>query len=764
MIDSYIKIPDNVGTSFEIVDNNIVLGPAQATYVGLSASDINYYIPYYIKNLLTTGVTEWETGIGKVVSTTIVQRIQVSSSSNNNNFVFFSSGGVKTFFVYPNTYSSNIAYNNLISTTGIFLVEDIRATYAVNLSSSNASGLLPQASGNNGLIVDFKVVDRNNFNLNIIPTGSNLIEGNNQLVLDYDDAYTSLISDGQNWIQLKDNIQIDNSVSSSGTPQGDNGSVQYKVNSTTFGGSEIYYDSTNKALLIGSSLSSNADIVISPSGNTIINKNKRPVDFIVNGSGTKNLTFNSSGKLGINLPTGVIPQTLIHAVGTACDTHIKLENRSSCSVPKLTLYHKPSTSLDNNSDISSIHLAAKNSSGSETDYVQLKGVALSVNSTSTTGLFTVNVNSNNSMFNCISASPTGILLKNTSQQLLVSESGVISNTFITNSGLKISYISNTGNILTLGSGSILQDSGYSVDSLEEIQNKASLSGAIFSGNIACPKIISPSSSGNFIDFDNLNIVGSWKIGGNNIISADTSSSSDEGKILTHTGSGVIWKTFNEYNFLWSGEDISWKKYLTRNCNIQNNADVVSLADTGLSSEYSLGDTVKISISGLNYYRTIDQISESNGYTNIVLDSNLPSIGVATIISVSKGGYLDISTDSSGAPGISAQTVISSRPGLDTSFNIRQNDINFKVYGSSPVPALFINSVPSNSLDNTIPVIINNNSANIISQNNNLNRYASLSISGYLYTDNIKIGTSAVPSGYILTSTLPNGNLALLLMS
>lgn len=755
MIDSYIKIPDNVGTSFEIVNNNIILGPPESTYVGLSISDVNYYIPYYIKNLLTNGQTEWEAGIGKVLSTTIVERIQVSSSSNNNNFVFFTSGGTKTFFVYPNTYSINTAYNNLINVSGTFNVEDIRATYIVDLSSSNASGILPPSSGNKGLIVDFKIIDRNNSNLNVVATGSDLIQGESELVLDYDNAYTSLISDGQNWIQLKDNVQIDNSVPSSGTPQGDNGSLQYKINSTTFGGSEIYYDVPNKALLLGSL--SNADTVISSSGNTIFNRNKRSVDFIVNGSGTKNLSFNSYGKLGINIPTGVAPQAIIHAIGTACDTHIKLENRSSCSVPKLTLYHKPSTSLENNSDIASIHLAAKNSTGSETDYVQLRGSVLSPNSLSTTGLFSVDINSNNNMFNCISASPTGILLKNTTQQLSISQSGIVSNVFIVHSGLKIPYITNTGNILTMGSGSLLQDSGYSIESLGELQNKASLSGAIFSGNITCPKIVSPLSTGNFIDFQNLNIVGSWKIDGNNVISADTSASSDEGKILTHTGSGVVWKTFNEYNFLWSSEDISWKKYPVRNCNIQNNADVVSLAVTGLSNEYSANDTVKINISGSNYYSNISQISESNGYTNIVLTSAVPSTGTATIISVSKGGYLDLSADSSGAPNISPQTIISTRPGLDTSFNVRQNDINFKVYGESPVPALFIQSFPTSGLDNTVPVIINDNSPNIISQNNNLNRYASLSISGYLYTDNIKIGKSTVPSGYILTST--SGNIA-----
>lgn len=758
MIDSYIKIPDNIGTSFEIVSGNIILGTPLTTYVGLNTSDIGHYIPYFIKNLLPGDITEWEVGIGKVVSTTIVQRVKVSSSSNNNDFVIFSFSGTKTFFVYPNTYSNNLAYNNLLNASGVFSVPDVRSTHLVDLSVSSASGTLPLASGNQGLILDFKTKNRSsNNNLSIIANGNETIDGQSSVTINTNSAYLALMSDGYNWIQLHDNFQNASAVSSSGTPQGNDGTLQYKVNSTSFGGSRIFFDSQNNSLLFGSSSSGSADIAIVPSGNTIFNRKLNNVDFIVNGSGNKNLIFSAAGKLGLNLPSGVQPQTIIHAVGNGCDTNFKLENRSTCSIPKITLYHKPSTLIDDNSEIASIHLAAKNSSGSETDYAQLKASSVSSNSSAPKGSFTIAVNNNNTMLNSLIVNPTSVILQTNNKQISLSSSGVVSDAFVATNSVKIPFITNTGSLLALGQNSTIIDSGYTIDDLATINSKASLSGAIFTGDISAPKVLSPLSSNNFIDFNSLNLQGSWKLNSSPILSADVSTSSNQGKILTHTGSGIVWTTFNEDNFLWSGQDISWKKYPIRDCIIQNNNDVLALSVTSISNEFSVGDTIKIDISGTNYYRIITQVSESNGYTNIVINSALPATGSAKVISISKGGYLDLSVDSSGAPNISPQSIISSRSGLDTSFNTKQNDIGFSIYGVSSTPAFYVNAKPSNRSDNTVPIIVNGTQPNIISQNNNLNKYASLSVSGYLYTDYIKIGETAVPSGYILVST--SGNIA-----
>lgn len=758
MINSYIKIPDNVGTSFEIVNGNIILGNPQSTYVGLAASDVGHYIPYYIKNLLPGDITEWETGIGKVISTTIVERVKVSASSNNNNLVIFSFGGTKTFFVYPNTYSSNLAYNNLISVSGVFSIPEVRSTHLVDLSLTSSSGLLPSASGNRGLIIDFKLQDRAiNNSLIIKPSGNELIDGQSSIVLNSDDAYLSIVSDGSNWIELQDNLNTIG-LSASGYPQGSNNSIQYKSNATSFGGSNIFYDAQNNGILFGSASVSSADISISSSGNTVFNRNKKNIDFVVNGSGNKNLLYSSTGKLGLNLPSGVQPQTLVHVIGNGCDTNLKLENRNACSVPKITLYHKPSTVLDNNSEISSIHLSAKNSSGSETDYVQLKAFAVSPNSSGPKGSFVLSVNDNNLMLNSLNINPTGILFKTNNKELLLSsQSGVVSDNFVVGSSVLLPFINHSGCILALGSNSSIVDSGYTTEDLLQISEKASISGATFSGNISVPKILSPLSSSNFIDFNSLNISGSWKLNNFSILSADTSTSSNQGRILTHTGSGIVWTVFNEDNFLWSGQDISWKKYTTRDCVIQNNADVLAIPVTGISNEFSVGDTIKIDISGTNYYRIINQVSESNGYTNIVIAIALPTTGPAKVISVSKGGYLDLSVDSSGAPNISPQSIISSRPGFDTIFNNKQHNIGFTVYGVSSTPAMYINPQPVNRSDNTVPITVNSTQPNIINQNNNLNKYASLSVSGYLYTDYIKIGQSPVPSGYILVSA--SGNIA-----
>lgn len=760
MIDSYITIPDNVGTSFEIVDGNIVLGSPQSTFVGLSSEHIGKYIPYFIKNLLGSGTTEWETGIGKVISTTIVQRILVSKSSNNNNLVIFSFGGNKTFFVYPGEYSTNLAYNNLLSVSGIFNISNIRSTYLVDLSSP-ASGLLPAASiSNRGLIVDFKTINRSSSNnLTIKPSGSNLIDGQQTLLINYNNAYTTLVSNGSSWTELKDNVVIDIDPGLLGTPQGATGSIQYKESSSAFGGAGVYIDSLNNSLSLGSS-KSNPDIIISPSGDSIFNKNKSPnTDFIVFGSGNRNFIFDSIGRVAINMPSGTTPQSLLHMIGYACDSNIKLENRGSCTTPKITLYHKPPVLLSDNTEISSLILAAKNSVGSETEYAKLRATAISANSSSPSGSLVLSVNNGGSSLDCLNISPSSVILKNKDKQLSLSGSGVISDTLIATSSLRANYILGTGKILSITSGNIL-DSGFSVTELSSISGKASLSGCSFTGDISVPRILSASSSNSdpkMIDFDNLNIVGGWKLNNKTILSEDTTSSANTGRILMHTGSGIEWRDSTDTNLVWSNLDISWKKYPSRDCTIQNNGYLLVINNSDIDNEFFVNDTIKVVSSGIIYYRTINQISEIDNFTHIVISTPITGALQAQVSSVSRGGYLDLALDNSGAPSISPKTTISCRPGLSTSFNDYGHNIDFKIYGLGNTPAFSIKASGLNRSDTAVPVMVNSSTANIIDTANGLNQYASLSVSGYLYTDNIKLGSVSVPSGYILTST--SGNIA-----
>jgi hypothetical protein len=451
MIDSYIKIPDNVGTSFEIVGGNIILGTPQSTYVGLTANDVGHYIPYFIKNFLVDGSTEWEVGIGKVLNTTAVERVEISASSNNNNLVVFSFGGTKTFFVYPNQYSADLGYNNLIKSSGIFNVDPVRSTYIVDLSSSAASGLLPSASGNRGIIIDFKAYNRNNNNLTIKAQNSDLIDGSNTLLINYDDAYTTLVSDGSSWTQLKDNKQISVDPNLLGTPQGNTGSIQYKSGEGVFGGSSIYFDNSTGSLSFGE----NADITISPSGDTIFNNGRQNINFIVKGSGNRNLFFDASGRLGLNLPSGSVPQNLLHLVGYSCDTNVKIENRGSCTTPKLVLYHKPSTLLSNDSEISSIHLSAKSSSGSETEYAKIKAIAASTDSVSPSGAMVVSVNNGGTPLEALYIHPSNLALRNKDRELSITSSGVVTDRLVATSGLSITYLNGNNKILAVNNQQIL---------------------------------------------------------------------------------------------------------------------------------------------------------------------------------------------------------------------------------------------------------------------------------------------------------------------
>jgi hypothetical protein len=761
MINSYIKIPDNVGASFEIVNGRFILQAPEPTFVGLDASLIGHFIPYFAKNLLSTGATEWEAGIGKVISTTIVEREEVSGSSNNDELVFFSFGGTKTFFVYPNQYSVDLGYNNLITSTGVFNIGDVRSTYVVDLSTNHASGTLPVASGNRGLILDFKAYNRNNKDLHIIASSGDLIDGSASLTIDYDNAYTSLVSNGSGWIELKNEVNLNIDPDLMGTPQGPNGSIQYKVNSTSFGGSNIYYSNASNSLLFGGTGSEqSADTVISGSGTTIFNKTSKNTDFIINGSGNRNCIFDASGKIGLNLPSGAKPATLLHIVGQGCDSNIRLENRSSCSTPKLVLYHKPSTTLDSGSLVGSIHLAGKNSVGSEIDYSQIRTRAISSQASSPSGELVVSINNGGSSLDSLTVNSDSVAIRNKNRQLQISTSGVIADKIVVSDSLHLLPLSISGSILSVGQSGILESAGYTKSDLASIGTKASLSGAIFSGNITAPRINAPAlsqSSGSYIDFSSSTLIGNWNIGADTILAKDTNNTSDQGSVLTHTGSGIAWSKPSADNFIWSGLDISWEKYPIRSCFIQNGGDVLAISAIGLSNEFSVGDTVKISVNTNNYFRTINSITESNGYTNIVLNQILPISGTGNIFSINKGGYLNLSVENSGAPAISPQTTISCRPLTNTIFNQNKHSIDFQINGESVAPAIYVNAKPSNRLEAVSATVINGSSPKIVQQSGNLNRYASLSVSGYIYTDSISIGQTPVPSGYILTST--SGNIA-----
>lgn len=784
MINSLIKIPDNISTSFEVVDGNFILGAPEPTFQGLDQTHIGFHIPYYAKNLLL-GVNgpayEWEIGIGKVITTTVIDRVKVIKSSSNtgvDGFVQFTFGGTKTFSVYPNEYNLNIAFNNIINATGNFNLSNIKSTILVDLSQSSSNAYLPVASGNDGLILDFKSYNQlSNNTLTIIPSGSDTVDGSNELVIDNNNVYTRLISDGSGWVQLKNETNVNLSVEGIGLPQGENLSLQYKVSSGELGGSNLF--AVNSGLLIGSPTQSSAQHILSNNSNNIINNKSLNVDFLVKGSGNKNLIFSSTGKLGLNIPSGYSPNSLLHLVSSNCDASVRIENRNNCvdALPSIVLNHRPTTTINSNSNIGRLSYTAKNSAGTSTTYADIRSKAINSTAGYTSGQLIFSVDNTGNLIDILSLNKDKVNISIEGSSLSVDKSQIkgeydasLNNIYCKN--IVINNLTGTNNILYGNSSGLLsslpldvhtisvsghthdisdisQLSGtiselylYTDNSINNISgilqssldDKIDLSNPSFITGVITPYVLSSNLDSVKIDLINQNLDGNWKKNNTDILSADTSNPSFSGYLLTHNGNAVSWKQFNPYNYIFDGIDLKWNKYLNRNCNILSGGTYINIYETDVSQEFFVGDTVKVSISGTNYLRTIQDVSTQDDTTTFTMNQSVPIIGSGTIFSISNGGYLELSVDPITAPDVSPKIILSTRPNQDTIFNQTKADLGFKIYGVNNSPILDISS-----------------SGNV-SVNGNL-----FSINANLYANSLQLGSVSVPSGYILTSS--TGNIA-----
>ena len=212
---------------------------------------------------------------------------------------------------------------------------------------------------------------------------------------------------------------------------GNSGSLQYN-NNGSFDGSNVYVGNDNKVLL-GSDEEGSANIVLPTSGlfNTVFNNSRNNVDFIVKGNSDKNLYFGYEGRLGLNMPSGARPQTSLHIINNSCQEGIRLENRNQCYPSNLTLYHKPSATIDAGSVVGTINLSAKNSNNNQVQYVQLRSKALSFASNFTKGEFAVAIENNGAQI----------------EQLRVNSSGVYVTNSLYASNLKLSTPTTSGNLL-----------------------------------------------------------------------------------------------------------------------------------------------------------------------------------------------------------------------------------------------------------------------------------------------------------------------------
>lgn len=446
-----IKIYDNIGAKFIQENNDLLIGSSLAGFRTLSQDHVNSTVPYLLKNK-----DLWETGLGLVKSVDgkiYVERSKVVRSSNNDKVVDFTSANHASsdnhFYVFANEFNFDTNFNRVISINDSEFLDDVSSTYLVELSGKDIELALPKAEDSPGLCLEFKTSGSENV--------CRLLFNNKNVSL-IRNSYCKIVSDGNDWIELIhitedeaaslyiSGLAQSNTFTTQADPVGQPGSLQYN-NGGTFAEAPLYVG-LNKKLLLGQSIEESAHAVLPTSGNfpTVFNNQNRTSDFIVKGSGDKNLFFGYEGRLGLNIPEGARPQTSLHILTNSCQEGIRLENRNQCYPANITLYHKPNSIIQSNSTIGTINLSAKNSSSNQVDYVQLLARSNSYTANAAKGEFAVRIEDSNNKIEALKINSSGTFISNnlyigalkysiptTSGNLLMSDSsGNIVLTSITN--------------------------------------------------------------------------------------------------------------------------------------------------------------------------------------------------------------------------------------------------------------------------------------------------------------------------------------------
>lgn len=402
---SIIYYNNNVGSisATNGTSDFLVLGAATG-YTSFSTYS-GQYLPYYARTEVLP--SEWEYGLAYVDGTTLVRSI-VYTSSNNNNKVNFSTNDIKIIYSTINAERINHGGTNYIGVSGNFTASTSQSVYGVLATGTfSTTGNLPSASGNENLVLGFKILPASTKSLVIVGSGSQTIEGSSSLTLTGTERFISLISDGSGWLRLDRSTE----VTGSGLPSGIVGSVQYKQNSSSMGGDSYFvWDSGAKNLLIGGSGVSFANIVLPGSSgqNTIINNSGYDSDFIVKGTGVYKLYFDAStGRFGVN----TTPQTIFHVSGTCAAETARIESSTACNTGViLTLYHSPTAGSDVGDFPGTINLAGRNSNGQQVNYARIRSRVLGTGINATSGEFFVDTDHTGVSKNILVLNPFQALL------------------------------------------------------------------------------------------------------------------------------------------------------------------------------------------------------------------------------------------------------------------------------------------------------------------------------------------------------------------
>lgn len=222
---------------------------------------------------------------------------------------------------------------------------------------------------------------------------------------------------------------------------------------------------------------------------------------------------------------------------------------------------------------------------------------------------------------------------------------------------------------------------------------------------------------------------------------DRNSPLPSGAMLVHMGNGVAqWKTLTGYDLIFDGANITWNKYPTRNATI-NSSTQITITDTISAEEFVTGDTISVTKNSTVYYTTITSQSVVGGNTVLLVGTMGVSSGVATVYSATRGAYLSTQVDNG-----PTTNRFSIRPGTSTLFNSDKAEINFGIYGEATNYALYINANYNDNTKDESQVVINGD----IPYNIGETEYATLTVNGYLYAENIKVsGNVSMDCGVIV---------------
>ena len=424
-----IHFIDSVQYSCVVDKDNIMLSKSLGN--SLKASDNNKLVSYMIKGSNSKN-TVWEMGVGTIITDKglMVSRDRLISSSNGKSLNF--KGYDCTFYIIPNAQNYNTGFNNVIVHHDSFSIDPVTSIHILDSNNDTVNINLPSASNSESVVIEIK---------NIQDSCSAYILSDNNIVdlLSVNKSYTKIVSDGSNWLVLVDSSDVsqqDTGVSIQSDSVGVSGALQYSNGDTGFFSSGIFYDTTTDNLLLGASGESNAYSVISTTGNnTVFNKTYTHADFIVYGSGQKNIYWAGDfGRFGVNMAPSSKPSTPFHLINLEnCTEGIRVENRNSNTTANLSLYHRPSILPSTGTICSTINFNARDNTNSTAQLAQIKGIVLdNTQPTTTSGQLVFSVGKSGNLVDRVFVEHDSfdVSLDNTS--LMMSNTGVLINAPLVN--------------------------------------------------------------------------------------------------------------------------------------------------------------------------------------------------------------------------------------------------------------------------------------------------------------------------------------------